>query len=150
MLAWPLDEVEQRGELRVYSTDTLYALEQTITVVFISLPMTGTVSDFVPTGTITNIVTITDINDWIICQDPPYGALPQSPYVAFYKTDMVILAETQSAGGGDDIADGKGNGDRKGKGDGDENMADHFPGSISGKIAMVVGGWVVAMVIGGA
>jgi hypothetical protein len=77
-----------------------------ITVIFISVPVTGTVSEFLPTGAITRKVTITDINDWIYFEDPPYGLLPQTPYIAFYKTDLVLLAQTASpaerVGGGAD------------------------------------------------
>jgi hypothetical protein len=57
---------------------------------------------------------------------------------------MVLLAPTASPAGGDG-GDTKGNEEEE-----DDNAADHVRGSISGKIDMIIGGWIVAMVIEGA
>jgi hypothetical protein len=48
-------------------------LEKIIMVDFISVPMIGTVSEFLPAGTMTNKVIIPDMNDWIYFEDPLYG-----------------------------------------------------------------------------
>lgn len=154
---YDLSAYDPSGSIHTYSTATLDVFEESVTIAFISMPLSGspTITGLYPASTKTNTVTFSD-PERIPFEDPQGGWLFGPPYVAYYTTDMVLLATgaastgTAGGGGGDD-ADEDGDGGSGGTDDGDDGSAAvHGREGITGKIATVMGAWLAAMVVGGA